>query len=219
MTVIVIARHGNTFATGETPCRIGRRTDLPLTDEGRRQARALGLALAATGWTPDLILSGPLSRTVESATLIAAGWPGTDRDRDHPIEHPGWLDEIDHGPDEGRPEPEVVRRLGAEALAAWDDAAVPPAGWAVDTVARLAQWREVLTARAADGRSLLCVTSNGAARFALLAAGLQTLPERLALRTGSCGAFGWSQAGTSAGQWRLLFWNRRPGDPGVSLTP
>jgi broad specificity phosphatase PhoE len=47
MTRIVIVRHGNTFEAGETPRRIGARTDLPLTADGQAQADALGRWFAA----------------------------------------------------------------------------------------------------------------------------------------------------------------------------
>ena len=41
MTQLLIVRHGNTFETGETPRRVGLRTDLPLSSSGRKQANAL----------------------------------------------------------------------------------------------------------------------------------------------------------------------------------
>ena len=37
---LVIVRHGNTFRAGETPTRVGARTDLPLVEEER--ARSAG---------------------------------------------------------------------------------------------------------------------------------------------------------------------------------
>ncbi|MGA3882329.1 histidine phosphatase family protein, partial [Bacillus pumilus] len=48
--MFVIVRHGNTFAAGEPPRRIGARTDLPLTAQGQAQAEALGAHFAALGW-------------------------------------------------------------------------------------------------------------------------------------------------------------------------
>jgi broad specificity phosphatase PhoE len=209
MTCIVVARHGNTFEADQEPLRIGRHTDLELTDEGRRQARALGDALAHAGWTPDVIVSGPLARARHSAELIAAVWAdGMTMDR------ADWLDEIDHGPDEGQLESSVVERIGADALHDWDSAGIAPAGWQVDADWRLAQWRDFFAVSARNHRSALCVTSNGAARFALLAADLPALPAQLKLRTGACGAFGWS-----ASAWHRLFWDWRPGEPGLAMTP
>jgi transcriptional regulator GlxA family with amidase domain len=36
MTTLIIARHGNTFEDGETPRRVGARTDLPLSEIAAR---------------------------------------------------------------------------------------------------------------------------------------------------------------------------------------
>lgn len=175
----VIVRHGNTFAAGEPPRRIGSRTDLPLTGAGQAQADALGRHFAARGWRFARVLTSPLLRTRDTAAAILRHLP------DAPAPEPtDWLREIDHGPDEDQTEAAVVGRIGAEALAAWDSAGVPPPGWIVDPQSRLAAWSELF--RQADGPVLL-VTSNGAARFALLAAGLPG-EGSLKLPTGSFGA-------------------------------
>ncbi|MBB3475443.1 histidine phosphatase family protein [Sphingomonas sp. BK345] len=194
----VIVRHGDTFAPGEPPRRIGARTDLPLVESGRAQAAALGAAFARRGWRFDRIVAAPLRRARETAEAIRAALP------DAPAPEPAaFLAEIDHGPDEDRAEPEVIARVGAAALAAWDSRGEPPPGWQVDPAARRAAWRELYARE--KGETLL-VTSNGAARFALLAGpalaqGLVTLK----LRTG---AFGVIRA-TPAGLARLA-WDERP---------
>lgn len=181
---MVIVRHGDTFAPGETPRRIGARTDLPLVASGRAQAVALAAEFAERELTFDRVLCSPLRRTRETAGIIAPGR----------IEAVGWLREIDHGPDENRTEEEVLARIGRDALDAWQRAATPPPGWQVDAEERLAAWRTIMSdAR----RSILLVTSNGAARFALLALGLP--PGKI--RTG---AYGVIEDG------RLVCWDRRP---------
>lgn len=43
----MIVRHGNTFRAGETPTRVGARTDLPLVEEER--ARSAGRYLREKG--------------------------------------------------------------------------------------------------------------------------------------------------------------------------
>lgn len=192
---IVIARHGDTFAPGEPPRRIGRGTDLPLVDSGRRQATLLGRHLAERGAAFDTVLAGPLLRTRESAALILSAFhaPPACGSAD-------WLAEIDHGPDEGAAEAAVVARIGRAALAAWDEAGVPPPGWIVDAGSRLAAWRDFLARPSGDA---LLVTSNGAARFALLATGLA--PVSLKLATGAYG-----EIVVTAGAASLAAWNVRP---------
>jgi broad specificity phosphatase PhoE len=184
MACIVIVRHGDTFAPGEAPRRIGARTDLPLVERGRAQARALAAEFAERDIAFDRVLASPLLRTRETAQTIAPGR----------IETAAWLREIDHGPDEGRVEEEVLARIGHAALDAWEREAVPPPGWIVDADERLAAWRTFLAGAAG---TVLLVTSNGAARFALLALGLA--PAKI--RTG---AYGVVEDG------RLTCWDRRP---------
>ncbi len=166
----VIVRHGNTFAPGDPPRRIGARTDLPLVASGIAQAEALRDAFARRGLAFARVLASPLRRTRETAAIVAP----------HVTAEPaGFLREIDHGPDEGRTEAEVLARIGADALARWEAAAEPPPEWIVDAPARIAAWRTLLVAPF-DGPTLL-VTSNGAARYARIALG--QAPARL--RTGA----------------------------------
>lgn len=184
-----IVRHGNTFAPDEAPRRIGARTDPALVESGRAQARALAAHFAERGIRFDRCLCSPLRRTRETAAIIAPYAA---------IESADWLREIDHGPDEDRTEAEVVARIGAAALAGWDERAAAPPGWIVDADMRLSAWRSWLATPAAA--ATLLVTSNGAARFALLALGLA--PAKL--RTGSYGMIEWSDAP------HLRCWDERP---------
>jgi probable phosphoglycerate mutase len=197
-----IVRHGNTFEPGEEPRRIGRRTDLPLVESGRAQARALGQWFKAQGIRFDRALSSPLIRTRETAALILA-----EQAQAPDVEPCDWLAEIDHGPDENKPEPMVISRIGADALKAWEEASIPPSGWLVDREARVAGWHDLFTQR--DAGSVLLVTSNGAARFALagdpdLVARSTHLPS-LKLRTGAFGIIERHGAGM-----HLTAWDQRP---------
>ena len=175
---IFIIRHGNTFEDGTPPRRIGARTDLPLVARGREQADRLGAWFAAQPLCVGHIFSGPLLRARETAERIGAVL-GKPVDGFLP-----WLNEIDHGPDEGRSEEDVLARVGAEAIAAWDEQAVAPPGWRADADTRIAAWRAYLSGGGGEGTDLL-VTSNGAARLALLALDLPL--ASLKLRTGAFG--------------------------------
>jgi broad specificity phosphatase PhoE len=183
--MFVIVRHGNTFAADEAPRRIGARTDLPLTEAGRMQARALGTHFFEEGWQFSRAFVAPLCRTRETAKLILAQQAAAPSP-----EGCVWLSEIDHGPDEDQREEEVVARIGQEALDAWDKRGEPPQGWILDAEARKAAWRALLAAPSQAAPTLI-VTSNGAARFALLsdpalAAALPQL-DSLKLPTGGYG--------------------------------
>lgn len=202
--MFVIVRHGNTFAAGEPPRRIGARTDLPLTDQGRSQAEALGAHFAALGWCFARVLASPLLRTRATAQAIVGAQGGLPA----PVIC-DWLAEIDHGPDEDKDEATVLARIGHDALAAWDAQALPPPGWRVDAERRIEAWRALFAAPPADGPVLL-VTSNGAARFALLAdpgltVAMRGLPS-LKLPTGGYGLL----RREADGAWRIPVWGQRP---------
>lgn len=196
MRRIFIIRHGNTFESSAQARRIGARTDIPLVESGHAQADRLGAWFAAQNLPIRRLHSSPLLRARQTAASIAAA-TGHASDGSLP-----WLNEIDHGPDEGQPEAQVLTRLGPQALAAWDEQGIPPKDWKVDAEPRIAAWKQWF-AQAGEGADLL-VTSNGAARFALLALGLPLAD--LKLRTG---AFGELTVG-GGGEVDLIRWDVRP---------
>lgn len=163
MTTLIIARHGNTFEADETPRRVGARTDLPLTDKGREQARAIGRWLKENRLVPDVTYSSTLQRTVETGELAAkeAGFPQAAYRLDI-------FNEIDYGPDENKTEEDVIARLGEQALKDWDEKATVPEGWQVDPAQIIENWHRFAEQIRIhdDGEVVLVVTSNGIARFA-----------------------------------------------------
>lgn len=199
---LIIVRHGNTFAPGETPRRIGAGTDLALADSGRKQASQLAAWFADQGYRFDRALSSPLRRTRETAETILSA-----QDVPPEIALSDFLAEIDHGVDEDQPEEAVVARLGPKALRDWDERGIVPEGWTANRDGRLAEWTGLLAKDAAS--TTLLVTSNGAARFALLAdprLAMQAaaLPS-LKLRTAAFGIIDVDAAGP-----RLVAWDQRP---------
>ncbi|WP_084421085.1 histidine phosphatase family protein [Henriciella litoralis] len=204
MTRVYILRHGNTFDAGDTVTRVGARTDLSLSASGKAQAEAMSAHFAAKGVEFAAIVAGPLKRTLETAEAVQRGQQAGGK-----MIVAEFLREIDYGPDENQPEENVIARIGEDALRAWEENATPPPGWQVDPQQSRQNWREFFSALAADAPEgpVLVVTSNGVARFALLAAG-GDVAERpdLKLKTGAYGTLELDEAGNAT----LIDWNVRP---------
>lgn len=172
-TRLFIVRHGNTFDKGDVVTRVGGRTDLPLSLSGREQVATLARHFAATSFATAR--SGPLKRTRDTASAILAAQPSPPE-----LLTDLFLREIDYGPDENRPEEEVVARIGKAAMEAWERDCIVPPGWRADTAAIIGNWQELFhDLRDAPGNHLV-VTSNGIARFALQAAGTLRPDAKLA---------------------------------------
>lgn len=208
MTTLLIARHGNTFGPGETPLRVGKRTDLPLVESGREQARRIGLWMKERALTPQAVFTSSLKRTIETARLALdmAGLETTTRTILH------LFDEIDHGPDEGKTEEDVLARLGPQALRLWDETATMPQDWTPRPEAILSGWKEFLETIRQDFPDglVLVVTSNGVARFApFLATPDEKTRRPLKLSTGALGQMECEDNSS----WTVSFWNVRPSRP------
>jgi probable phosphoglycerate mutase len=162
-TLLMIARHGNTFSPGDVVTRVGARTDLPLSPSGLEQGWRLGLYLREKNLLPDAVYTSSLQRTTQTAEQAFAAADITRDINVNPL-----FNEIDYGIDENKPEAEVVARVGAEALKAWDEDAVVPDGWKVDVPTIIRGWIDFgeKIARDEAGKKILVVTSNGIARFA-----------------------------------------------------
>lgn len=167
---VYIVRHGNTFDPGDVVTRVGARTDLPLSSSGQTQAEQLAAYFMLR--EPEGFIAAycsPLQRTQQTAETILAA-----QDDALPPLDEEFLREIDYGPDENRPEDEVVARICEDALKAWEEDAVAPPGWGVDPDSIIQSWRdffgEIAALPSSDPRPALVVTSNGIARFVLKAA-------------------------------------------------
>jgi probable phosphoglycerate mutase len=127
-TRLLLVRHGATTLSAED--RFAGSTDVPLSDEGRRQASRLGERLSDDRIAA--VYASPMRRTIETAALIA------EPHKLAPVTRPG-LREIDHGHWEGLTRREVEERYRDEYLR-WeqDPFTVAPAGGecGVDVMAR-----------------------------------------------------------------------------------
>jgi len=194
MINLLIARHGNTFDPGDVLRRVGRGTDIPLSSSGRNQATLLGEYLQKHHPEIAVVYTSTLQRTKLTAEIALKTMGSKAKVHSSAI-----LDEIDYGPDEGKPESEVVARLGEAALAAWDSDNIVPPGWNVNPDQIREAWRE-LAKNLEHGypeQTILVVTSNGVARFA---------PEHaVKLKTGAL-----SHLTIDQDRWQCLYANRRP---------
>jgi broad specificity phosphatase PhoE len=108
-TRIFLVRHGATVLTAED--RFAGATDVPLSDEGREQARRLASRLGGENLTA--VYASPLGRTVETARIVAAPHGMEVQTRDG-------LREISHGRWEQMTRREVEEKFPDEA-AAWEN--------------------------------------------------------------------------------------------------
>jgi broad specificity phosphatase PhoE len=106
---VFLIRHGET-AWSRTGQHIGR-TDVPLDDEGRAQARAVGDSL--TGMRFDLALVSPLSRARETADLCGVSKAASESDIDAD------LLEWDYGAWEGRTTSDIRAELNDAEWTVW----------------------------------------------------------------------------------------------------
>ncbi len=205
MTTLIIARHGNTFEAGETPTRVGGRTDLPLVEKGRAQAKAIGKYIKENNLIPDVVYSSNLDRTYDTARIAVK-----ESGASNPVYRLEIFNEIDYGPDENKPESDVIARIGAEAIKAWDEHAIVPEGWKVQPRQIIRNWVEFGAQVNAhdDGETVLVVTSNGIARFAPYITGdFEGFKAEHAIKLAT-GALGILEH--KAGKWHVKEWNIRP---------
>jgi probable phosphoglycerate mutase len=173
---LVLIRHGETEWS-----RDGRHTgstDVPLTDEGRRQAELVGSWLAGRDFAR--VLTSPLSRALETCRLAGFG------DRAEPREE---LLEWDYGAYEGLTTPQIRERRPDWYL--WRDGC--PGGELAADVGRRVD-RVVADLREADADA--AVFAHGHVLRVLTARWLGLDPEKgalFALATATLSALGWER--------------------------
>jgi broad specificity phosphatase PhoE/ribonuclease HI len=133
-TRLVLLRHGETELTQQR--RYSGRGDVPLSAQGRRQAKAAAARVTTVVSGIDLVVTSPLSRCVATAEQVAAGVV--------PVQVEDDLIECDFGEWEGLTFADVRERW-PEQLAEWlsSPSIAPPGGESFDAVA--ARVRTALT--------------------------------------------------------------------------
>ncbi len=204
MITLFIVRHGNTFDPNDTVLRVGARTDLPLSHSGKQQAYAVGRYFIEQQIQLDTVYTSQLQRTQMTATLALQAMQHS-----LPIQTQAMFNEVDYGPDEGQPETAVQKRLGDQALHAWQEQGIVPMGWRVDCEQIIQQWQSFLMQlqQQDSNKNVLVVTSQGIARF-VFSAIRQTPPmtQSTKLATGALACLTYH----TPGPWQIKFWNHRP---------
>lgn len=194
MLQLLIARHGNTFDKGDTILRVGCGTDLPLSQSGQLQAKKLGQYLQQHHPDITAVYTSHLKRTIETAHIALAQMNLAIKTQQH-----SFLNEVDYGPDEGKPEAEVIKRLGAKALEQWESHNLVPNGWNIHPQAISQGWIDFSKQLQQNGRDkiILIITSNGIARFAP--------SHAIKLKTGAV-----SLIKINNNEWQTEYTNHRP---------
>jgi ribonuclease H / adenosylcobalamin/alpha-ribazole phosphatase len=119
-TRLIVIRHGESELNVER--RYSGRDDVPLSVRGRAQGEAVAARVAALAGPVAAVVSSPLSRCTDTATLIAEALGGL------PVLRDPDLVECDFGEWEGLTFAEVRERW-PEQLSAWlDSSSIPPPG-------------------------------------------------------------------------------------------
>lgn len=194
MLTLLIARHGNTFDKGDIIRRVGKGTDLPLSQSGQLQAEQLGQYLKQHFADIAAVYTSTLTRTIQTAELALQAMV-----HQCPVHKLACFDEVDYGLDEGKPESEVIARVGEQALKDWEERHIVPDGWLVEPEQINRQWHQFIDSVATeyDNKIVLVVTSNGNARFAP--------SHAVKLSTGAL-----SHLQIEKGHWQLLEANIKP---------
>ena len=171
-----LVRHGETEWA-----RLGKhtgRTDIPLTELGRRQAGAVAARLARHPFAS--VISSPLSRALDTARL--AGFADRVRTMDDLVE---W----DYGRDEGRTTAEIREERPGWTI--WHGG--PAGGETIDHVAERVD-RVIARARAADGDTLAFAHGHVLRIMAARWIGQPPAEGRLfALSTATVSVLGWER--------------------------
>ena len=227
MTTLIIARHGNTFSPNDTPTRVGARTDMPLVESGKEQAKKIGAWLKDNNIIPEITYSSQLKRTIETAEIALK-----EINYSQPVFPLEIFNEIDYGPDENQTEDKVIARIGKQAIKDWDTHAIVPDGWQFNPQECIDNWKNfanhIVTEQHSYNTSLsrqgsstetsqipdqvrdvvLVVTSNGIARFAPhLAGNFDEFAHNHKIKL-STGALGILEFDNDA--WIVKDWNIRP---------
>jgi broad specificity phosphatase PhoE len=206
---LILARHGNTFESNETPYWVGSKNNLPLTAKGKEQAEKLAEYLISNKLIPDAVYCGPLKRTKEYAQIVSkitglkTGPIIDDR-----------LNELDYGDWSGLDTKKTVELFGEDLVKAWEDFVAWPSkdkgnwgGSKVETIKNLESFLNDIKTAHKSAQNIVAVTSNGVLKhFWLILDGEQ----RIVSQNGKVKTGAFCQVLVDKGFSRALNWNTTP---------
>ncbi len=203
---LLLVRHGITAWNREG--RFQGHLDPPLSDEGRDEARALGLRLAGSDEPPARIISSSLSRARETAELLCAEMHAAGVGTAVSVEPEPRLMEIGQGEWEGRTHAELERD-DATRYSNWrshrGDQQPPGAETIQDALARVAELLDEVDHAPPPAGGPVCLVSHGGTLRLVARRLLDLSPPQtwsLDLDNASLSRLSWTADG-----WRLEAWN------------
>ncbi len=205
MPFLILARHGNTFESDQTPTWVGAATDLPLTAKGEEQGHVLTDMIKRTYSPLSAIIAGPLQRTKRFAEIMAEKDNNTFTIDER-------LCEINYGLWENKTTEETRQLYGNEIVDAWEKDGTWPKDmhWApskeklqhnIESI--LTEEHKELLLRVEHNRVLF--TSNGILRFVYTQlTGKPPAPEAKVKPGNYC-----VLEPTTKG-WNIIKWNEKP---------
>ena len=160
MIKLILVRHGNTFEKNETSRMVGSKTDMPLTEFGKKQAEAVADRLIQENLIPTIAFHGPLKRQKETAGIICK------RLFLNNVIEAGELAEIDYGEWENLTNDEL-KFMWPQEFKSWSESGQWPNGIFKQELPEiennLQKWLLKINADFA-GQTVLAVSSNGILR-------------------------------------------------------
>lgn len=163
---LILARHGNTFDSGDKVVWLGGKQDLPLTETGLQQASAFGQALAEAQVKLAAVYAAPLQRTKQFAERAGSfvGLAGK-------VILDERLREIDYGNWAGLSDQEIGQRFGTDEIENWTKLSQWPtaAKFSPDLAQVIKETRDFVgdVFQKYPKDNVLVVTSNGRLRYFL----------------------------------------------------
>lgn len=158
MSTLILIRHGQSVWNAEN--RFTGWVDVPLSDDGRAEAKRAGERLAAEGVRVDVAFTSTLDRAIETGRIVldTLGQPDLAQER-------AWqLNERFYGALTGRDKQQTREELGEEQVHRWRRgyATAPPGGESLaDTAARTLPYFEQAVLGACERHGTVLVSAHG----------------------------------------------------------